>query len=134
MQRPWGQGRDLGLFREEPEGRCDWDVSPGEVGTGEFRGQGSKPPGGWEARPDHEGSLRLWEEDGFHWCTHGSPCVHCVGRELRHTPSLDGVGHPLPAVSALQCAWGALQPGVGGEGEKPYGEPGTTPAQSLGLG
>ena len=26
MQRPWGQGRGLGFFREEPEGRWDWDV------------------------------------------------------------------------------------------------------------
>ena len=33
VQRPWGQRRGLGFFREEPEGRCDWDVSPGEVGT-----------------------------------------------------------------------------------------------------
>ena len=33
VQRPWGQGRGLGFFREEPEGRCDWDVSLGEVGT-----------------------------------------------------------------------------------------------------
>ena len=72
-----------------------------------------------EAGPAHEGSLRLWEEDGFHRCTHRSPCVHHVGRELRHTPSLDGVEHPLPAVSAPQCAWGALQPGGGGKDEKP---------------
>ena len=118
MQRPWGQGRDLGLFREEPEGRCDWDVSPGEVGTGEFRGQGSKPPGGWEAGPDHEGSLRLWEEDGFHWCTHGSPCaLRREGAEAH--PLIGWCGAPPSCSISPSVCLGSSPPWGGGKGEKP---------------
>lgn len=61
----------------------------------EVRGQGSEPlQGGREAGPDHGGSRSPREEDGFHLRIHGSPRVHCVGRERRHIRFIGQCGAP----------------------------------------